>query len=128
MNGPICLCSAIMGVCMGFRVSEKSKGEQTCNQKFLILSLLYSSPVSYSLFSHFYLFALPLLTFPPSSSLLISNLCSSLSFYISPPALTSSDSNHVFFFLVFFFGLVYVKVELSYITFHQVSSPVFSCR
>lgn len=46
MNGPIFLCSAITGVCMGFRVSEKSKGEQTCNQNFLILSLLHSSPVS----------------------------------------------------------------------------------
>lgn len=51
MNGPIFLCSAITGVCMGFRVSEKSKGEQTCNQNFLILSLLHSSPVSPSLHS-----------------------------------------------------------------------------
>lgn len=93
MNGPICLCSAIMGVCMGFRVSEKSKGEQTCNQNFLILSLLYSSPVSPSLYSHciFYLSAPPLLLFP--SPPLCTSLTSaySLSFGTQTPELTLSD-------------------------------------
>lgn len=66
MNGPIFLCSAITWVCMGFRVSEKSKGEQTCNQNFLIWSLLHSSPVSPSLLR--LSASPPLACSPPSSS------------------------------------------------------------
>lgn len=104
MNGPICLCSAIMGICMGFRVSEKSKGEQTCNQNFLILSLLYSIPISpfpvHSL--HFLLCSLcsysTILLLIFSSQ--ISNLCFSLSFYTPPTVCTSACHNQAVFFRV----------------------------